>query len=129
MEALDPGQGDHDVSWVDLSEEERFNAAKTKTLNPCKKNYCSPKGELLALMHGLKKFAHVLACQHHTMVLDNLGIINLQMGKLDKNAILSRWINVFSKFDFDVLYLPDKELIPAELLILKEIEDFVPVNY
>ena len=66
MEAHDPGQGDHDVSWVDLAEEERFNAAKTKTLNPCKKNYCSPKGELLALMHGLKKFAHVLPCQHHT---------------------------------------------------------------
>ena len=66
---------------------ERFIAARTKTLKPYKKRYCSTKGELLALVHGLDKFAHVLACQRFTVVSDNIGVNNVTTAKLGNNAV------------------------------------------
>ena len=110
---------------------ERFIAARTKTLKPYEKRYCSTKGELLALVHGLDKFAHVLACQRFTVVSDNLGVTNVTTAKLGNNAVLSRWLDTLSKFDFDVLHRPGKELIPADTLsrlIMRDTEDYVPVN-
>ena len=85
---------------------ERFIAARTKTLKPYKKRYCSTKGELLALVHGLTKFAHILACQKFTVVSDNLGVTNVRTAKLGNNAVLSRWLDTLSTFDFDVLHKP-----------------------
>ena len=39
----------------------RFISAKNKTLKPYEWRYYSTKGELLALVHGMDKFAHILA--------------------------------------------------------------------
>ena len=88
-------------------------------------------GELLALVHGLVKFAYVLACQKFTVVSDNLGVTNVTTAKLGNNAVLSRWLDTLSKFDFDVFHCPGKELIPADTLsrlIMKDVEDYVPLN-
>ena len=85
-------------------EGKRFIAARTKTLKPYERRYCSMKGELLALVYGLDKFAHVLACKKFTVMSNNLGVINVKMAKLGNNAVLSRWLDTLSKFDFDVLH-------------------------
>ena len=79
----------------------------------------------------MDKFAHVLACQKFTVVSDNLGVTNMTTAKLGNNAVLSCWLDTLSKFDFDVLHRPGKELIPADTLsrlIMKETKDYVPVN-
>ena len=109
----------------------RFIEARTKTLKPYEKRYCSMKGELLALVHRLDKFTHVLACQKFTVLSDNLGVTNVTMAKLGNNAVLSRWLDTLAKFDFDVLHRPGKDLISADTLsrlIMKDTEDYVPVN-
>ena len=83
------------------------------------------KGELLTLVHGLTKFTQIFACQKFTVVSDNLGVTNVRTAKLGNNAVLSQWLDTLSKFDFDVLHKPGKELIPADTLsrlIMKEAE-------
>ena len=55
----------------------------------------------------------------------------MKTAKLWNNTVLSRWLDVLSKFDIDVLHRPGKELIPADTLsrlIMKDTEDYVPVN-
>ena len=85
---------------------ERFIAAKTRTLKPYEHRYCSARGELLALLHGLSKFKHILSCQKFVVISDNLSVKNVKTAKLGLNSVLACWLDTLSKFDFDIVYYP-----------------------
>ena len=67
-------------------------------------------------MHRLDKFTNILVCQKLSMVYNNLWVTNVMSTKLGNNMVLSRWLDTLSKFDFDVLHQPGKELIPTNTL-------------
>ena len=98
------------------SQGERFISAKTRTLKPYKRRYCSAKGELLALLHGLSKFKHILSCQKFVVISDNLSVKNVKTAKLGSNSVLAHWLDTLSKFDFNIIYRPGKELIAVDTL-------------
>ena len=68
---------------------EWFIAAKIRTLKPYERRYCSAKGELLALLHGLSKFEHVMSCQKSVVTSDNLSVKNVKTANLGSNSVLA----------------------------------------
>merc|ERR1711973_577220 len=39
-----------------------------------------------------------------------------QSAKLGSNAVLGRWLDLFAKFSFEIVYRPGNEIIPADRL-------------
>ena len=86
---------------------------------------------MLALVHRLDKFAHILACQKFTVVSNNLGITKMITAKLGNNVVLFRQLDTLSKYDFDLIHCLGKELIPVDTLlrlILRDVKDYIPTN-
>merc|ERR1711973_16067 len=104
------------LNQVDKSGHLLFISAKTRTCKNYEQCYSSTKGELLALHYGLTKFRHLLEPQHFKVETDNIGCKNVQSAKLGSNAVLARWLDLFAKFSFEIVYRPGNEIIPADRL-------------
>merc|ERR1711973_187282 len=104
------------LNQVDKSGQYRFISSKTRICKNYEQRYSSTKGELLALHYGLTKFRHLLEPQHFKVETDNIGCKNVQSAKLGSNAVLARWLDLFAKFSFEIVYRPGNEIIPADRL-------------
>ena len=75
------------------------------------------KGELLALFFGLQKFTHVLRGQEFLVWTDNLSVRYWESAALSSNPILSRWLDFIADFQFKIVHVKGKFMIPADTLL------------
>ena len=95
--------------------QERFIAAAGRKTTKYERNYHSCKGELAAIIYGLRKFEHILKFRKFTLWTDSKALTYLQtMKKL--TGIYFRWLSEIQSFDFDVYHRPGKENTNADAL-------------
>ena len=78
-------------------------------------NYSSNKGELAAVILGLKKFEHLLSWKPFTIITDNACVSFLRNLKTQK-GIYSRWKEILASFDFDIIHRPGRSHFFADSL-------------
>ena len=78
-------------------------------------NYSSNKGELAAVILGLKKYEHILSWKPFTIVTDNACVSFLRNLKTQK-GIYSRWKEILASYDFDIVHRPGRSHFFADSL-------------
>ncbi|KAG0929312.1 hypothetical protein G6F29_012095 [Rhizopus arrhizus] len=85
-------------------------AYASRSLSPAEKNYGVSEVEALAIVWGIKKFAHYLAGTKFTVVTDHHALQFLQSKKSsDLRGRLARWALLLQQHDFSIIYRPGKE--------------------
>ena len=70
-------------------------------------NYSSNKGELAAVILGLKKYEHILSWKKFTIITDNACVSFIRNLKNQK-GIYSRWKEILASYDFDIIHRPGR---------------------
>src|SRR5437588_7442217 len=80
-------------------------------------SYPTHDQELLAIVDTCKHFQHILLGNHFTIITDNSSLKTL-LSKPTKllNNRQTRWIEVLSPFDFEILHIPGSKNIIADAL-------------
>ena len=87
---------------------ERFIGAAGRKTTKYEKNYHSCKGELAAIIYGLRKFEHILRYRKFVIHTDSKALTYLQtMKKL--TGIYFRWLSEIQSYDFDIKHRPGKK--------------------
>ena len=87
---------------------ERFIGAAGRKTTKYEKNYHSCKGELAAIIYGLRKFEHILKFRKFIIHTDSKALTYLQtMKKL--TGIYFRWLSEIQSYDFDIRHRPGKK--------------------
>ena len=95
--------------------QERFLAAAGRKTTKYERNYHSCKGELAAIIYGLRKYEHLLKFKKFIIWTDSKALTNLQtMKKL--TGIYFRWLSEIQSYEFDVYHRPGKENTNADAL-------------
>lgn len=91
----------------------------SRTLNPIELKYAAVEKEAHAIVEGIRKWRHYLAAHHFTIVTDQKSVAFMfnqtHPGKI-KNDKIQRWRLELSSFDFDIVYRPGRDNIPADTL-------------
>ena len=95
-------------------QEKLIAVAGRKTTN-YEKNYHSTKGELAAVIYGLRKFEHILRFKKFILYTDNSSIVWLRTAKKPR-GIIFRWLDLLTSFDFDIKHRPGKENVCADAI-------------
>ena len=83
--------------------------------SPAAANYSSNKGELAAVILGLRKFEHLLTWKKFAIVTDNACVSFLRNIK-NNRGIYARWREIIASFDFEISHRPGKSNFFAESL-------------
>ena len=102
------------LSQVQDGQERLIGVAGRKTTR-YEKNYHSTKGELAAVLYGLRKFEHILRFKKFLLWTDNSSITWLQTAKRPR-GIIYRWLSELQSFDFDIRHKPGKANVAADAL-------------
>ena len=102
------------LSQVQDGQERLIRVAGRKTTR-YKKNYHSTKGELAAVLYGLRKFEHILRFKKFLLWTDNSSITWLQTAKWPR-GIIFRWLSELQSFGFDIQHKPGKANVSADAL-------------
>ena len=87
---------------------ERFIGAAGRKTTKYEKNYHSCKGELAAIIYGLRKFEHILKFKKFIIHTDSKALTYLQtMKKL--TGIYFRWLSEIQEYDFEIRHRPGKK--------------------
>ena len=87
---------------------ERFIGAAGRKTTKYEKNYHSCKGELAAIIYGLRKFEHILKFRKFVIHTDSKALTYLQtMKKL--TGIYFRWLSEIQEYDFEIRHRPGKK--------------------
>src|SRR5213078_3492780 len=80
-------------------------------------SYPTHDQELLAIVGACKYFQHILLGNHFTIITDNSSL-NTLLSKPTKllNNRQTRWIEILSPFNFEILHIPDSKNIIADAL-------------
>ena len=88
--------------------QERFIAAAGRKTTKYEKNYHSCKGELAAMIYGMRKFEHILKFRKFMMWTDSKALTYLQtMKKL--TGVYFRWLSEIQDYTFDVYHRAGKK--------------------
>ena len=88
--------------------QERFIAAAGRKTTKYECNYHSCKGELAAIIYGLRKFEHILKFRRFVIHTDSKALTYLQtMKKL--TGIYFRWLSEIQEYDFEIRHRPGKQ--------------------
>ena len=88
--------------------QERFIGAAGRKTTKYEKNYHSCKGELAAIIYGLRKFEHILKFRRFIIHTDSKALTYLQtMKKL--TGIYFRWLSEIQEYDFEIRHRPGKK--------------------
>lgn len=94
---------------------ERFIAAAGRKTTRYERNYHSAKGELSAIIYGLRKFEHILRYKKLIIHTDSAALTYLQtMKKL--TGIYFRWLSELQSFEFQIKHRPGKKNLNADAL-------------
>ena len=85
----------------------RFIGACAHKCSPPERNYSSNKGEMSALIMGLRRWEHILAYKPFLVRTDNSALQWLNNLKQNR-GIYSRWLDTVSLFSFAVEHKPGK---------------------
>ena len=94
---------------------ERFIGCFSKSLDTAQRQYPAHKGELLAVILGLRKFEHILRARKFLIRTDSSAITFLK-GLKEARGIFARWLVYLSSFDFDIIHRPGKVNLAADAL-------------
>ena len=94
---------------------ERFIGCFSKSLDAAQSKYPAHKGELLAVILGLRKFEHILRARKFLIRTDSSAITFIQ-GLKEARGIFARWLIYLSSFDFDIIHRPGKTNKAADAL-------------
>ena len=95
--------------------EERLIGAVAKKCSQAEAKYCSYKGEMGAVVLGLRKFEHLLRCKKFIIRTDSNSVVTLKKMKAPK-GIFSRWQAYLDTFDWEFQHRPGKLSINADAL-------------
>lgn len=91
----------------------------SRTLNPSEQRHAAVEKEAHAIVEALRKWRHYLSGHHFTLITDQKSVAFMfnqtHAGKI-KNDKIQRWRLELASFDFDVVYRPGKDNIPADTL-------------
>ena len=93
--------------------QERFIGAVAKKCSEPETKYCSYKGEMGAVILGLRKFEHLLRCKKFIIRTDSNSIVTLKKMKSPK-GIFSRWQAFLDSFDYEFKHRPGKQSLNAD---------------
>src|SRR5947199_1003422 len=90
-------------------------------------SYPTHDQELLAIVNACKYFQHILLGNHFTIITDNSSLKTL-LSKPTKllNNRQTRWIEILSPFDFEILHIPGSKNIIADALSRLHEKDLSP---
>jgi len=93
----------------------------SRLLNIIKQNYNTIEKEALAMVFALHKFKHYLLGNKFVFYVDHVALVYL-VNKPHVSRIITRWLLLFLKYDFTIVYKPRKtHVVVNELLILLNI--------
>ena len=104
------------VVWTDackeglggiLTQEGHVICYESRKLKDHERNYAMHDLELVAIVHALKMWRHYLIGRKFELRTDHLGLKYL-FDQPNLNARQARWLEVISKFDFDILCVKGK---------------------
>lgn len=78
----------------------------SRSLSPAEKNYGVSEVEALAIVWGIKKFAHYLTATRFTVITDHQALQSLQNKHTDLRGRLGRWALSLQQHDFKIVYRP-----------------------
>lgn len=82
-------------------------AYASRSLSAAERNYGVSEVEALAIVFGIKKFAHYLTATKFTVITDHHSLQFLTSGKsTDLRGRLARWALFLRQHDFDIVYPP-----------------------
>ena len=93
----------------------KFLGCTASKNSPCERNYSSNKGELAALMLGLRKFENLLLWKRFLVRTDNSCVSFLRNLKQNR-GIYSRWKEELASYDFDIEHRPGRSNYFADSL-------------
>lgn len=79
----------------------------SRLLNTAERNYTRTEREALAMVYALQKFRHYLLSNKIIFFVDHMALTYL-VNKPQPSGRVSRWLLLFSEFDFKVVYKPGK---------------------
>ena len=94
---------------------ERLLAAVGRKTTVAERNYPSWKGELSAIIYGVRKFAPILSYRRFRINTDSKALTYFTSLKAD-SGMLSRWREELQTFDFEVKHRPGKQNLNADAL-------------
>ena len=106
------------LSQVQDGQERLIAADGRKTTTP-EKNYPSWKGELSAIIRGVRKFTPILSFKKFIINTDSKALVQLKSLK-QCTGMLARWTEELAGFDFEVKHRPGKENTNADALSRSE---------
>ena len=95
--------------------EEKFIGACARKCTKYEANYASVKGELSAIIMGLRKFEHILRYRPFIINTDSAALKYLKTIKNPAN-IWFRWLTEISSYDFEIKHRPGRENLNADAL-------------
>ena len=94
------------LSQIQEGRERLIGAASRKTTK-YESNYPSYKGELSAIVLGLRKFSHILLYKHFHIYTDSSSLKHLVTMK-EPTGIMARWLEEVQQYDFTVFHKAGK---------------------
>ena len=95
--------------------EERLIGVVAKKCSKAEAAYSSFKGELGAIILGLRKFEHLLRCKKFLIRTDSKSIVTLKKMP-DPRGIFIRWLSFLDSFSYDLEHRPGKQSQNADSL-------------
>jgi len=106
------------LSQVQDGQERLIAADGRKTTGP-EKRYPSWKGELSAIVRGIRKFAPILSFKPFVINTDSKALVQLKSLK-QCTGMLARWTEELAGYDFTVKHRPGKDNLNADALSRSE---------
>ena len=94
---------------------ERMISAAGRKTTSYEANYPSHKGELAAIIFGLRKFEHILRFKKFLIRTDASSLRFLNKLK-NPRGIMARWLGLVQSYEFDIDHLPGKRNAAADAL-------------
>jgi len=79
----------------------------SRLLNSAEKNYTTTEREALAMVYALQKFRHYLLGNKVVFFVDHMALTYL-VNKPQASSRVTRWLLLFTEYDFSVVYKPGK---------------------
>ena len=98
---------------------EVFLGCAARKCSKAESNYPSHKGELAAVVYGLKKFEHILRAKKFVIRTDSRCVQFLN-GIKEHRGMFARWSVFLTSFNFDLVHRPGTKQVNADSLSRRE---------
>lgn len=99
-----------------LRQDKNSVAYISRLLNKYEKNYGITEKETLAAVWSINKFEFYLYGKKFKLITDHKALEQIKNKNKFGFARTQRWLELLTKFDFEVIYKPGREIITADAL-------------